>query len=84
GTALGKSDEAKTVLADLDKTLADQAAAHPELAGKTVVMTSRHGVVHASPVKATTGAMSLSVVYCPSVSPEYGDRITSGSASTIS
>ena len=36
GTALGKSEEADTVLADLDQVLADSAAAHPELAGKTV------------------------------------------------
>ncbi|MWB98811.1 iron-siderophore ABC transporter substrate-binding protein [Agromyces seonyuensis] len=36
GEALGKSDEAETVLADLDGELADQAAAHPELEGKTV------------------------------------------------
>lgn len=36
GTALGKSDEAKTVLADIDTVLADAAASHPELEGKTV------------------------------------------------
>lgn len=36
GTALGKSDEADTVLADIDTELATQAAAHPEFAGKTI------------------------------------------------
>jgi iron complex transport system substrate-binding protein len=36
GTALGKSTEAKAVLADLDATLAAQAAAHPELDGVSV------------------------------------------------
>ncbi|KQO99512.1 iron-siderophore ABC transporter substrate-binding protein [Leifsonia sp. Leaf264] len=36
GEALGKTTEADAVLADLDKTLADQAAAHPELDGKTI------------------------------------------------
>lgn len=36
GTALGKSAEAKSVLADVDGVLADAAAAHPELKGKSV------------------------------------------------
>ncbi|MET0725868.1 MAG: iron-siderophore ABC transporter substrate-binding protein, partial [Leifsonia sp.] len=36
GTALGKTAEADAVLSDLDKTLADQAAAHPELDGVSV------------------------------------------------
>ena len=36
GTALGKSAQAKKVIADLDKTVAAKAAANPELAGKTV------------------------------------------------
>ena len=36
GTALGKSDEAKTVLADIDKQIADKAAEHPEFKGKTL------------------------------------------------
>jgi len=36
GTALGKSAEADTVLADLDEVLAEGAAAHPELEGKSV------------------------------------------------
>lgn len=36
--ALGKSAEAKTVLGDIDKVLAKQAAAHPELKGKTVAV----------------------------------------------
>lgn len=36
GTALGRTAEAEAVLDDIDGTLAEQAAAHPELAGKTV------------------------------------------------
>jgi len=40
GTALGKSAEAKTVLADIDSEIADAAAAHPEFAGKTIALTS--------------------------------------------
>lgn len=40
GTALGKSAEAETVLADIDTELAEQAAAHPEFAGKTIAMTA--------------------------------------------
>ncbi|POH62705.1 MULTISPECIES: iron-siderophore ABC transporter substrate-binding protein [Cryobacterium] len=40
GTALGKSDEATTLLADIDDTIAEKAAAHPEFDGKTVALTS--------------------------------------------
>lgn len=40
GTALGKTEEAETVLADIDSELAEQAAAHPEFAGKTIAMTA--------------------------------------------
>jgi iron complex transport system substrate-binding protein len=36
GTALGRSDAATAVLDDIDAQVAAQAAAHPELAGKTV------------------------------------------------
>lgn len=36
GTTLGRDAEAEVVLADIDATVAEQAAAHPELAGKTV------------------------------------------------
>ena len=36
--ALGKTAQAKTVLGDIDKVLAKQAAAHPELKGKTVAV----------------------------------------------
>jgi iron complex transport system substrate-binding protein len=35
GRALGKSAEAEALIAQTDKALADQAAAHPEFAGKT-------------------------------------------------
>jgi iron complex transport system substrate-binding protein len=45
GTALGKSDEATTLLADIDTTIAEKAAAHPEFAGKTVALTSDSGGV---------------------------------------
>ena len=40
GTALGKSDEATTVLDDIDASIADAAAAHPEFEGKTIALTS--------------------------------------------
>lgn len=43
GTALGKSAEATTVLADIDSEIADAAAAHPEFAGKTIALTSDSG-----------------------------------------
>jgi iron complex transport system substrate-binding protein len=36
GKALGKSDEAAAVLSGIDDQLAEQAAAHPEFAGKTI------------------------------------------------
>ncbi|MFB2554171.1 iron-siderophore ABC transporter substrate-binding protein [Herbiconiux liangxiaofengii] len=36
GKALGKSEEAEQVLAGIDDDLAEQAAAHPEFAGKTI------------------------------------------------
>lgn len=36
GEALGKSDEAKQLLADVDTTMAQKAEEHPELEGKTV------------------------------------------------
>lgn len=36
GEALGKSDEAKTVLADIDDQIAAKAEEHPEFAGKTI------------------------------------------------
>jgi iron complex transport system substrate-binding protein len=38
GTALGKRAEADALLADIEEQLADQAAAHPELNGKSVAM----------------------------------------------
>lgn len=40
GTALGKSAEAKTLLADIDTEIEDQAAAHPEFAGKSIALAS--------------------------------------------
>lgn len=36
GEALGRSDQAEEVLADIDARIADAAAAHPEFAGKTI------------------------------------------------
>lgn len=38
GTALGREAQAASLLDDIDATLAEQADAHPELAGKTVAM----------------------------------------------
>jgi iron complex transport system substrate-binding protein len=40
GTALGKTDEASALLTSIDTEIADQAAAHPEFAGKTIALTS--------------------------------------------
>ncbi|SDM71874.1 iron complex transport system substrate-binding protein [Cryobacterium flavum] len=40
GTALGKSTEATALLASIDTEIADQAAAHPEFAEKTIALTS--------------------------------------------
>jgi iron complex transport system substrate-binding protein len=40
GTALGKTDEASALLASIDTEIAEQAAAHPEFAGKTIALTS--------------------------------------------
>ena len=45
GTALGKAEEATTLLADIDAAIAEKAAAHPEFAGKTVALTSDSGGV---------------------------------------
>jgi iron complex transport system substrate-binding protein len=39
GAALGKSAEADTVLSNIDALVAEQAAAHPEFAGKTIAAT---------------------------------------------
>lgn len=39
GEALGRSDDADALLADLDQQIADAAAAHPELEGKTSMFT---------------------------------------------
>ncbi|GAA3599589.1 iron-siderophore ABC transporter substrate-binding protein [Klugiella xanthotipulae] len=36
GTALGQADEARTVVADIDAQVAEQAAAHPEFQGVTI------------------------------------------------
>jgi iron complex transport system substrate-binding protein len=41
GAALGKSDEAAGLQAQVDQAFADTAAAHPEFAGKSVVVGSR-------------------------------------------
>lgn len=38
GQSLGKADEASTVLSDIDATIADAAAAHPEFEGKSIAM----------------------------------------------
>jgi iron complex transport system substrate-binding protein len=38
GTALGRADEADALLQDIDRQVAEAAAAHPELAGKSVAM----------------------------------------------
>jgi iron complex transport system substrate-binding protein len=38
GEALGKADEAEALLADIDAQVAEEAEAHPELAGKTVAV----------------------------------------------
>jgi iron complex transport system substrate-binding protein len=40
GAALGKTEEATTLLADIDDTIAEKAAAHPEFEGKSVALTS--------------------------------------------
>ncbi|SEN74891.1 iron-siderophore ABC transporter substrate-binding protein [Cryobacterium luteum] len=40
GTALGKTDEADALLTSIDTEIADQAAAHPEFAGKSIALTS--------------------------------------------
>lgn len=40
GTALGKTAEATTLLDDIDATIAEKAAAHPEFAGKSIALTS--------------------------------------------
>jgi iron complex transport system substrate-binding protein len=41
--ALGKSEEAETLIAETEQLLADTAAAHPEFAGKTAVIASPAG-----------------------------------------
>lgn len=43
GTALGRTAEATTLLADIDAEIAGQAAAHPEFAGKSIALTSDSG-----------------------------------------
>jgi iron complex transport system substrate-binding protein len=40
GTALGKTDEATAVLDDIDASIEEAAAAHPEFEGKTIALTS--------------------------------------------
>lgn len=43
GTALGKTSEATALLTDIDAEIADQAAAHPEFAGRSIALTSDSG-----------------------------------------
>lgn len=43
GTALGKNSEATALLTDIDAEIADQAAAHPEFAGRSIALTSDSG-----------------------------------------
>lgn len=43
GTALGRTDEATALLADIDATVAEAAAAHPEFEGKTITMVADFG-----------------------------------------
>jgi iron complex transport system substrate-binding protein len=38
GTALGRSDQAAALLDDIDATIAEKAAAHPEFEGKSIAM----------------------------------------------
>ena len=45
GTALGKTEEATTLLSDIDTEIAEKAAAHPEFEGKSVALTSDSGGV---------------------------------------
>jgi iron complex transport system substrate-binding protein len=43
GASLGKTEEATELLQDIDDTIAEQAAAHPEFAGKTLAMVADSG-----------------------------------------
>ena len=43
GEALGKTDEAKQVLADIDSSVADAAEAHPEFEGKSIAAVADYG-----------------------------------------
>lgn len=71
GTALGKSAEATALLADIDSSIAEKAAAHPEFAGKSVALTSDSGgvfYVYTDADPRVTFATDLGFTSAPSVS----------------
>jgi iron complex transport system substrate-binding protein len=70
GTALGKSEEADTLLADIDAAIAEKAQAHPEFEGKSVALTSDSGgvfYVYTDADPRVTFATELGFTSAPSV-----------------
>jgi iron complex transport system substrate-binding protein len=79
GTSLGRSDEATALLADIDAQIAEQAAAHPELDGKTVAMVwdTPDGFYVYKPADARVEfATALGMVSAPSVDELATDEST--------
>jgi iron complex transport system substrate-binding protein len=77
GTALGKSEEATALQADIDAMIADKAAEHPEFAGKSIALTSDSGgvfYVYTDADPRVTFATELGFVSAPSVSELAGDE----------
>lgn len=82
GEALGRPDEAAELLDDIDATVAAQADAHPELAGKTVAMVwpAPDTVYVYKPADARVAfTLDLGLVSAPSVEAAEGDATAADS-----
>ncbi|MFP5321623.1 MAG: ABC transporter substrate-binding protein [Acidimicrobiia bacterium] len=79
GEALGRPDDAAQLLADIDAAVAEQAAAHPELDGKTVAMVwpAPDTFYVYKPADARVAfTLDLGLVSAPSVEALEGDATT--------
>jgi iron complex transport system substrate-binding protein len=79
GTALGRSDEAAELLADIDAQVAEQAEAHPELEGKSVALvwdTAEDFYVYKPADARVEFAVDLGLVSAPSVEELATDEAT--------
>jgi len=79
GTALGKNEEATTLLAEIDTEITDQAAAHPEFAGRSIALTADSGgtfYVYKKDDPRVDFTLDLGFVSAPSVDELATDEAT--------